>query len=73
MTSSSERSGLAALGAVGESLLRTVASGRLSPSYLFEGTDGERLEEAGRAFAIAVLEAGSDGSAREIYSLWIDG
>ncbi len=64
MTSSSDTSGLARFGAVGESLLRTVAGGRLSPSYLFEGADSEVLEEAGRAFATAVLEAGSNEAAR---------
>jgi len=36
-------------------LLRTLASGRLSPSYLFEGTDGETLHEAARAFAAGIL------------------
>jgi hypothetical protein len=57
VTSSTEHP-LIAFGPVGAVLLRTLAAGRLSPSYLFEGTDRETLHEAGRAFAAGVL-AGS--------------
>jgi DNA polymerase III gamma/tau subunit len=36
-------------------LLRTLASERISPSYLFEGTDSLALHEAARAFAAGLL------------------
>lgn len=46
---------LEAYGRVGQVLLRTLAGGRLSPSYLFEGADGAALHEAARAFAAGIL------------------
>lgn len=57
MTSSIEHP-LAAFGQVGEILQRTLASERLSPSYLFEGMDPETLLEGALAFAAGIL-AGS--------------
>ncbi|MDA1194943.1 MAG: hypothetical protein O2894_07130 [Planctomycetota bacterium] len=53
MTSSPDP--LAAFGAPGQLLARTLASGRLSPSYLFEGMDAAALHEAARAFAAGIL------------------
>jgi len=55
---------LEAYGAVGAMLLRTLASQRISPSYLFEGADGVALHEAARAFAAGLL-AGSPPAAPE--------
>ncbi len=52
-------------GACGSLLLRTLASERLSPSYLFEGTDGDALHEAARAFAAGILAASPPGVADE--------
>jgi hypothetical protein len=49
---------LVAFGEVGAVLLRTLASERVSPSYLFEGMDPETLLEGALAFAAGVL-AGS--------------
>jgi DNA polymerase-3 subunit delta' len=43
------------LGAAGALLRKTLASGRLSPSYLFEGADGATLREAVLAFATEIL------------------
>lgn len=52
---------LEAYGRVGRMLLRTLASQRLSPSYLFEGADGAALHEAARAFAAGILAATPPG------------
>lgn len=54
MTSSSDHP-LAAFGAVGAMLRRTLRGGRISPSYLFEGADDYALFEAAQAFAVGLL------------------
>lgn len=64
MTSSIEHP-LEGFGAPGAMLLRTLAAERLSPSYLFEGSDGEALHEAARAFAAGILAASPPGAANE--------
>lgn len=50
-------SDLSRLGRLGDSLLRTVEAGRLSPSYLFEGADHDLVREAAMDFAALVLGA----------------
>ena len=47
-------------------LRRTLAGGRLSPSYLLEGADAETLSEAARAFAAGILceKGGACGTCR---------
>ena len=44
-------------------LLRTLAARRLSPSYLFEGSDAEGLREGARAFAAGILADAPPGPA----------
>ncbi len=56
---------LLAFGSAGQLLLRTLAGGRLSPSYLLEGNDEDSLLEAGRAFAAAALTGSPPGVRRE--------
>ncbi|MFV1958016.1 MAG: hypothetical protein ACC662_01250 [Planctomycetota bacterium] len=51
---SSERT-LADYGPAGRALERTVLSGRISPSYLLEGSDADDLGEVALAFAVALL------------------
>jgi DNA polymerase-3 subunit delta' len=47
-------------GVVGASLFRTVQSGRISPSYLFEGVDAHDLHEAALVFAASLLASEAD-------------
>ena len=54
MTSTSEHP-LANFGDVGAVLLRTLENERISPSYLFEGTDPDSLREAAFAFAAGIV------------------
>lgn len=65
MTSSDDAVGdhpLAAYGRIGQVLLRTLAAERLSPSYLFEGSDAVALHEAARAFAAGILAGTPPGA-----------
>ncbi len=73
MTSSIEHP-LEHFGAAGAMLLRTLAAERISPSYLFEGSDREALHEAARAFAAGVI-AGSPPAAPDerVFRLARDG
>ncbi len=52
---------LAAYGRMGQVLLRTLTADRLSPSYLFEGSDATALHEAARAFAAGILAGSPPG------------
>jgi len=52
---------LAAFGELGRVLLRTLEAERLSPSYLFEGSDAPTLREAALAFAAGILSASPPG------------
>ena len=56
---------LAAYGRMGQVLLRTLAAERLSPSYLFEGSDASALHEAARAFAAGILAGSPPGAGDE--------
>ena len=60
MTSSTDHP-LSAFGEVGARLLRTLEAERISPSYLFEGTDGETLRAAALAFAAGILAGSPPG------------
>jgi len=62
VTSSSEHP-LAAFGEVGQLLLRTLETRRLSPSYLFEGMDPETLRKGALAFAAGILAGSPPGAA----------
>ena len=58
-------SDLEAFGEVGAMLNQILASGRISPSYLFEGADGEGVREAALAFAAALLGGDADDARGE--------
>ena len=61
---------LDAFGDIGAVLQRTLAAQRLSPSYLFEGMDGETLREAALAFAAGILAGSPPGPGDErVYEL----
>lgn len=61
---SSDLTDLGSLGRLGASLERAADTGRLSPSYLFEGTDEVLLREAALSFAARILASGATGDAR---------
>ncbi len=62
MTSSARD--LALLRDVGETLRRTVRSGRISPAYLFEAADAEDAREAALLFAAEILAGGEPPTER---------
>ncbi len=73
MTSSTEHP-LERYGDAGALLLRTLAAERLSPSYLFEGSDREALHEAARSFAAGILAASPPAEPNErVFRLALDG
>ncbi len=55
-------SDLAAYGEAGVTLKRILGTGRVSPSYLFEGADGAGARDAALAFAAALLGGDVDGA-----------
>lgn len=53
---------LASYGEAGATLERVLATGRISPSYLFEGADAAAARDAALAFAAALLGGDVDGA-----------